>query len=106
MLEEDRKLALITVGSRREAARLGKSGSEVSYRLSIGGASNRAISGSLERKTCRSSELDPPEMMRDNLRLSLGHVRKLAFEGLCDTGMKRSARLAQEQAVVRTAVTN
>ena len=38
---------------------------------------------------------------RQQLRLALGHLRELAFEGFSDTGVKRASRLAQQRAIGR-----
>src|SRR5258706_13923980 len=40
-------------------------------------------------------------MARQQLRLTLGDLRKVAFKGLGDAGMKRTSRLAQQRAIGR-----
>ena len=40
-------------------------------------------------------------VMRQELRLALGDLGELAFEGFGDTGVKRASRLAQQRAIGR-----
>ena len=101
--ESDVKLDLFATQIRRgrQGRDLGKRPFELLRAFKKRGSRQRALSRSAPPFDSGFGHPCLREVMREQLRLALGNLRKLVFERFSNAGVQRVARLAQQRAIGR-----